>query len=72
MGEEGITRLVFDLHHALLGVARDLDTGNVILVDNLLDDGTRIGVDVFQTHDINLVDDEKGRFASKEGFDGME
>ena len=47
MGEKSIARLVLDLHHALFGVAGDLDTCNIILNDDLLDDGARVGVDVF-------------------------
>jgi hypothetical protein len=72
VGKEGIAGFVFEVHNAFFGVTGYLDTLDVFLVDDLLHESSGVGVEVLESHDIDFVDDEKGRFSVEEGFDGVE
>jgi hypothetical protein len=45
---------------------------HVFGVDDLLYQGARVRVEIFETGDVDLVDDEDGGFAAEERFDGVE
>lgn len=56
--KEGITGLVLDIHYAFLRVTRHLHKLDIFGVDDLLDKGTGVGVEVFEAHDVYFVDNQ--------------
>jgi len=72
MGKERLASFIFYVHDAFLGVAGGLYTDHAFRVDDFLHEFARVGVDVFEAHDVDFVNDEEGGFPTKERFDGME
>jgi len=72
MGKECVAGLVLQFHDAFLGMAGYLNTFDLILTKYFLDQSARIGMDIFQSHHINFVDDQEGGFTGEKWFNGME
>ena len=72
MGEESIASFVFEFHDTLFRVTRHLDVLHVFRVDDLLYECSVFWCEVFETHNVNFVDDKHHRFTGKKWFDGME
>jgi len=72
VSQQCVARLGLEFHDAFLGITRDLDAGHTFLVDHLIDESTIFRGEVVEAHDIDLVDNEDGRFVGEEGFDRME
>jgi len=70
--EKSITGFILEFHHTFLGVAGDLSGEDTFRIDDLLHENTIFGREVFETCDVNFIDDKHDRFATKEGLDGVE
>lgn len=67
--KESITRLGFEVHDTLIGVARDFDALNVGGGNDLVDECSVLRGEIGETCDVDFVDDEDGGFVGEEGFD---
>lgn len=72
VGEESIASLIFECHDTLFRVTRHLDALYVFRVDDLLYERPVFWREVFETHNVDFINDEHHRFTGEKWFDRVE